>query len=368
MRPPRRAADGGELHQLVADAGDHRDEQQPQESVSDRRRLPGQHEHQNARDHDDEQEARPASRMPRRELLRVLGSELEFRLMAEDGLVLRPVVFEDASHLTPLRDTPDVRQEKDNTDDAVDDVEQDRAVAPNPVRQPFGEDQRNVEEEQDAETEREHHRPGERELCFPSRLLRRELHVGLRLGRGLSARPPVAAFSPVATFSPIAAFTPVGLRDLLGIHRRARRVVERADAQRERLDEREPAPDDGEPEKPVLAGDGNELLGMHFDRPVRHPHRYGHVVRAAHHHALDDGLPAVVDLAARRAQSFDRHDRVIRIIGRGLFAAAAAAAITSARASGLDDRTLPRLSVLRLLLFVLVVLLVFHATLPPSRR
>ena len=71
-----------------------------------------------------------------------------------------------------------------------------------------------------------------------------------------------------------------------------RRDRQRAEADRERLAERDDAADDRQAKRPVARGQGIDLARDLGDLAVRLAHRDRPVARSAHHDALEDGLAA----------------------------------------------------------------------------
>ena len=79
-------------------------------------------------DHDDQQEVRPAARMQTRKLLHVLDRQSLPRLVAVDGLVLRTVVLEHTANPAHKRDAPDVEEEDEQANTALDQIEHDGVI------------------------------------------------------------------------------------------------------------------------------------------------------------------------------------------------------------------------------------------------
>ncbi len=248
----------GELDDLVAYAGDERDQDDATEDEQVPHRPADEGEHEDRHHHHDEQERRAATQVQRAVLLDVLDGELFPVLEGVDAHVLGAVVLEHAPQVLDLGDDREIEKEDADAHAALDRPEQ--VAVPDPAAEQPREEQRRHEEEADGEGEGDDERAAE--------LLAAELL--LLLADGL-----------------------VG-RHREGAHPDDQRLHERHDAAHDRrLEDRialHPA-DEGE----LVDADG--VVGAaHGQRPV---------ADAAHHDAFDDGLAA--DLGASRPQGGQRH-------------------------------------------------------------
>ena len=71
-----------------------------------------------------------------------------------------------------------------------------------------------------------------------------------------------------------------------------RRISQRLHAQRQGFPQHHDAPQKRLFQKRIAFGDGRHCPGVHDDPPRRLPHRCRYLTRAAHHHTLNDRLPA----------------------------------------------------------------------------
>src|SRR5207248_10759858 len=204
--------------------------------------------------HHPEQEGGTAARVDQAKALDGLRLELLAGLEGIDRLVLGGVVLKDAAQVGQQRDHDQIEDEDGHADAALDEHEPD-AVRD---RKQVGQQRRADLEERDREPDREQEREDERAL--------RELLLGLLvvLGRGV-----------------------------VGGDR------ERAEADRERLAERDHAADHRQSEETVTLHHRLDWAADLGDLPIRLADGDGPVRRAAHHHALEDGLPA--DRGAHRS-------------------------------------------------------------------
>jgi hypothetical protein len=180
------------------------------------------------------------------ETLDPLRLELLAGLEGVDRLVLGPVVLEHAAQVGKERDRAQVDDEDGYADEALDQDEPRAVRDRQQIRKQGRADLEQRDREADRQQEREDERPA-RELGF--RLL-------VVLGRCV-----------------------------------VRGDGQRAEADRERLAERDHAPDDRQPEEPVPLHHGLDRAADLGDLPVRLADRDGPVRGAAHHHAFEDGLP-----------------------------------------------------------------------------
>ena len=178
--------------------------------------------------------------------------------------MLGPVVLEDALEVAHARDQPEVADEDRDPDRLLDQHEDDR------VRQEMANQRRDPDRQQEeqayGEDDRHHDRPGPGAAAH--------LHVGL-----------------------------------LGLELGVGRDAERLEADLQRFDQRSNASDNREAQPAMALQRGDERLGHHLDlaerrlgrlEPVallqllrrRLAHRDGPGRDAAHHHSLENGLPA----------------------------------------------------------------------------
>ena len=253
----------GELDDLVAYAGDERDQDDATEDEQVPHRPADEGEHEDGHHHHDEQERRAATQVQRAVVLDVLDGELVAVLEGVDAHVFGAVVLEDAAQVLDLGDDREIQEEDAHAHAALDRPEQ--VAVTDPAAEQPREEQRRHEEEADGEGEGDDERAAE--------LLAAELL--LLFADGL-----------------------VG-RHREGAHPDDQRFDERHDAAHDRRLE------DGIALHPADEGelvDADGVVGAaHGERPVAH---------AAHHDALDDGLAA--DLGAARPQGGQRHQRRAR--------------------------------------------------------
>src|SRR3954447_18380189 len=154
---PRLAAVApGELDDLERDARDERDAEDAREHEPVPRRQADRREQEDGDDHHDEQEARAAPGMQPREALRVLGRELEPRLVARDRLVLGAVVLEHAAQVAQAREQRDVAEEDRRAQDALDEPEEQRRaeLVLDEARQADRDDEEQADREQQGDDDR----------------------------------------------------------------------------------------------------------------------------------------------------------------------------------------------------------------------
>ena len=206
------------------------------------------------RDHQhDEQERRPAAQVQGLVLLDVGHRELLAVLERVDAHVLGAVVLEHAAQVLDLGDDGEVGEEDADAHEALDHPEQEALAEP--ALHEAGEEQRRDEEQADGEGEGDDERDADLLLAQLLLLLAQRL-VG--------------------------------------------RDRERADADGERLDQGDDAAQDRQLEDRVALHPAHERPVVEADGLVRTAHGERPPVDAAHHDALDDGLPA--DLRATRGQ------------------------------------------------------------------
>src|SRR4051812_16310492 len=253
------------LDDLERDPGDEGHAEDPREHEDPPGGQPDRREDEDRDDHDDEEEARPAAGMEAAEAVRALGGERLARLVGGDRLVLGAVVLEDPPQVGQARDERQVAEEDRRAQDALDEPEQDRGVER--VLDEAREPDRGDEEEPDREPQRHDHRadPG------PAPDL-----LGLAV--------------PVAEL-------------------RVGRVLERAEADLERLAQRDDPADDRQPQRGVALQPRDERPRPDGDLALGRADGDGPRRDATHHHALEDGLPAHGRVPAR-------HQAAVRQPGR----------------------------------------------------
>lgn len=233
-----------EADDLIRDARDDRQQQDARGDALREARPAEEREDEDRDEHDDQQEVRAAARMEPRELLHVLDRQRQPRLIAVDRLVLRPVVLEDAADVLHARDAPDVAEEDCEAQEALHEIEEERVLRDDV------EEARRARWDRNEEDAREH----EREEDRARHLLVGELFILLAGHLG--------------------------------------RIRERADADDERLNERDRAAQHRLLEDGIAVRDGVDVLRLDLDLPVRVAHRRRRELRPAHHDALDDRLAA----------------------------------------------------------------------------
>ena len=173
----------GEADDLVAHAGDERDEDDAAEDEQVPGRAAHGREHED-RDHQhDEQERRAAAQVQGLVLLDVGHGELFSVLQRVDAHVLRAVVLEHAAQVLDLGDDGEVGEEDADAHEALDHPEQEALAEP--ALQQAGEEQRGDEEEADGEGEGDDERDADLLLAQLPLLLAQRL-VG-RDGEGADA-------------------------------------------------------------------------------------------------------------------------------------------------------------------------------------
>src|SRR5258706_7679197 len=238
-----------EPDELEGDPGDERHAGDAQQVIAQAVGPADEREHDDAHDHDQEQERGAAARMEAREGLDALGLERDPRLEGVDRLVLGAVVAEHAAHLLPLADERQVEHERREAEQAVDQPEADAALEAEPDR----EARREHDEHEDAQGERDRARE----------------QLGAALDRrGLAGRRGLAAGGLVGA------------------------EIERADAEREGLEQANRAAHDRQTEQAVAPRDRVErLLHQRGRAPgTAHPDRGPRGRR--HHDAFDHRLAA----------------------------------------------------------------------------
>src|SRR6266487_4267273 len=249
--------------QLVGDACDHRQQEDPRRDQPVPVWATEEREHEDRDHHHPEQEGGAAAGMDLAEALNDLGLELLPGLVGVDRLVLRGVVLEDAPQIREQRDQRQVEDEDRDTNATFDDYEPACALDPDPVGDQRG---RNLEE-QDGEPDRDRKR--EDQLCT------RELGGDF-----------------------LTLFALLRFRH----SRIVRRDGECAKTDRQRLAERDYSTDHRQPEDQVPRHRRLDRLVYLRDVSVRLADSHGPVRGAAHHHALQDGLsPNVRHLALAAA-------------------------------------------------------------------
>src|SRR6266568_5021717 len=124
----RTAAFGGEANQLVADAGDDRQERDSAEQFGHKTIERNDGVEQDGHDHDDEQEAGAAARVPGHELLGVGHGHGLARFEIEDDAMLGAVEFKDAADVFHEREAVHEAEENQHADHAVGEIERDAAA------------------------------------------------------------------------------------------------------------------------------------------------------------------------------------------------------------------------------------------------
>src|SRR5665647_2797127 len=239
----------GELDDLVADAGDERHEHDAAEDEPVPRRPLHDREHEDADDHDDEQEGGAAAQVQGLVLLDVADGELLAVLERVDAHVLGAVVLEDTAQVLDLRDDGEVGEEDADAHEAFDDPES--PAGAEPAAELAGEQQRREEKQADGEGQGDEERDAD--LLLAERLF-------------------------------------FFAQRLVGRHR------EGAQPDHQRLDERDHAADDRRLEDRIALHPADQGELVDADGVVGAAHGERPVVDAAHHDALDDGLAA--DLGA----------------------------------------------------------------------
>ena len=144
----------GEADQLVGEARDQRQQQDPLRDQPVPVRPPEEGEHEHREHHHPEHERGAATRMDEREPLHDLRLERLAGLIGVDRLVLGRVVLEHAAQVRQQRDQAEVRDEDRDADQPLDDHEPAGALD----GQQLGEQPRRDLEEHDGEADRDRER------------------------------------------------------------------------------------------------------------------------------------------------------------------------------------------------------------------